>query len=350
MKRKKLEAPVFKLIGNAIVPLNDNAEDLFKNTRYKKLIVLPWNRQGLITQNYENTYWEIIFVEKEAEVFYFILNNITEQYLEYDTLHKENDRNKLKVEELKIFNSKYFEERERLMKIISSGIAHQINNPLALIKSGVNYMNEGLKDIGNKIKDCGDQLIVKRIYYDLEDLNETYLLINDGVDRIAKIIKRLNIVVELSKGEKIVLYDLNKLISEVLFYVKDSFENKNIKAELNKGNIIKISGRKNRIKNVLIQVLKNAFENTKDKIVIKTFMKGEKIVVVVCNNGEKIPDWVKLNLFNPFVTSREFEGGVGLGLFFAKQVLIEEHGHIEYYINANNCNCFKITIYKKPLL
>ena len=89
-------------------------------------------------------------------------------------------------------------------------------------------------------------------------------------------------------------------------------------------------GEDKKIYRVLLNLVKNAFEVLRDnetpdpKIVLSADFQDGKGFFVVTDNGPGIPDKVKGNLFQPFVTCDK-SGGTGLGLAIVKQ-FVEAHG------------------------
>ncbi len=89
-----------------------------------------------------------------------------------------------------------------------------------------------------------------------------------------------------------------------------------------------------KIKQVLINLIKNAFEattpgnfiNVELKYVMGDFQSPSKLSIEISNNGAKIPEDELENIFLPFVTHKK--GGTGMGLALAKKVVDMHFGSI----------------------
>lgn len=86
------------------------------------------------------------------------------------------------------------------------------------------------------------------------------------------------------------------------------------------------------ISQVIINILKNAYEALSDKIneqaMIKISLKntGKMVQIEISNNGSPIPDEIKEQIFVPFYTTKE--SGSGIGLSLSKQILLQMNGDI----------------------
>jgi signal transduction histidine kinase len=75
---------------------------------------------------------------------------------------------------------------------------------------------------------------------------------------------------------------------------------------------------------VLKQVLVNLIQNARDAqpvgliVEISVQQMQDRLVIRVADNGPGVPESVKAQLFEPFVTTKQSVGGVGLGLFVAE--------------------------------
>lgn len=107
-------------------------------------------------------------------------------------------------------------------------------------------------------------------------------------------------------------------------------------------------------KNEFIQVLLNLIKNAKDalvenkiknpKIVIKSIMTREKLVVEVYDNGGGIDEKIIDKIFDPYFSTKDKKQGTGLGLYMSKMIIDE---HLNGQLSVHNTKlgvCFKIEI------
>ena len=112
---------------------------------------------------------------------------------------------------------------------------------------------------------------------------------------------------------------------------------------------VDLFGRPNSIFQAVTNLLSNAInalvgvENA--CIVLSVQRKGDShVTFTVTDNGRGIPDDLKENLFEPFITSRAGAGGTGLGLYLTKQLVEGLSGQITVETIASGGAKFEITI------
>ena len=122
----------------------------------------------------------------------------------------------------------------------------------------------------------------------------------------------------------------DEIIDSVLNIVKISLENKGIMVELNLKHHDPIKTFPNKIKQVILNLIKNAEDilmekNVKyAKIVIRTYKNGTEDILCVSDNGGGISKEVMPSIFDPYFTTKSKKDGTGLGLYMSKTI-IEEH-------------------------
>ena len=60
-------------------------------------------------------------------------------------------------------------------------------------------------------------------------------------------------------------------------------------------------------------------------------VEGKKLTLKFENNGPKIPDEVKQNMFKKFYTTKAKKSGTGMGLSIVNNILKDHHANIEVY-------------------
>ena len=128
-----------------------------------------------------------------------------------------------------------------------------------------------------------------------------------------------------------VRFDLIDLISTIVQDYKNQLEKeekKNIRllVELNIINPIFIEADRNRVSQVISNLLNNAVKFTNDgtvSVYVEEVRKNKEVIVIVRDTGEGVSSDILPRLFSKFV-SKSFHG-TGLGLFISKGI-IEAHG------------------------
>jgi signal transduction histidine kinase len=207
--------------------------------------------------------------------------------------------------------------KNRLVELgtIAAGVAHEIRNPLASIRTFAQLMPERVDDP--------------------EFRNEFGKLVLKDVDRITKVIESM-LAFARPAQVSIKEHSANELVEEAVLLVQPRFKAKHI--ELTRafhGNpIVKVD--KHQILQVLVNLLSNAADALHDqgKVRVATgltqvdFSNGGNGnrnfgVIEVSDNGPGIPASVRGRLFDPFFTTKK--EGTGLGLSISQKI-VRDHG------------------------
>ncbi len=209
---------------------------------------------------------------------------------------------------------------------MSTGIAHELNQPLSVIKTASDFI---LKKVKQKAK--------------IEDSIHHKLLtkINNNVDRASKIIEHMR---HFARKTDIDFQDIN--INSILKRAHDIFSQqlkvRGIEVVWNlTDDLPVITADPGRIEQVFINLLVNARDAIEEKseqtgskvenekIIIKTFSKNEHVVITVSDTGIGIGDDIREKIFEPFFTTKEVGKGTGIGLSISYGIIKECKGHIE---------------------
>ena len=193
-----------------------------------------------------------------------------------------------------------------------SGVAHELNNPLATILSWAERLAEHSDD--NAPLKRGLDVI----------LSES--------ERAARIVRNLLTFARKRQSTR-ALVDLNEVIRETLNLraYEQRITNISVISALAAG-LPAVFADGHQVKQVLLNLLMNAEQamlgaNGRGTIVIRTWHDGAKQMVVmeVNDDGPGVPEDVKGKIFDPFFTTKEVGKGTGLGLTVA-YAIVQEHG------------------------
>ena len=122
------------------------------------------------------------------------------------------------------------------------------------------------------------------------------------------------------------------------------FNDKNIKLNINSPRELFVNADYNRMKQVLINILKNSTEALSDngKIDIKSYIENNKLITIIKDNGHGMDKETINNLFTPFYSKKSF--GTGLGLCLSKEIIELHNGTIKYSSKLNLYTEVKIVI------
>jgi two-component system sensor histidine kinase AtoS len=208
-----------------------------------------------------------------------------------------------------IINGKYEETREFikekekdiLVGSVASGVAHEIRNPL----NSINYMLEYMRAIST------DEKIRPYLSMIKEEILRIERSLRDFLDMRREI---------TYNREKI---DFNDIAEKTLELMMPELEAERIEILIRANSRLEITGDRDRMKEVLVNFLKNSIEALRG-------CENKKITVIVDNNGFEVHDngngignEEMSRLFNLYYTTKE--EGNGIGLYRTKKI-VEAHG------------------------
>jgi len=104
-----------------------------------------------------------------------------------------------------------------------------------------------------------------------------------------------------------------------------------------------------RIQQVLVNLTKNALQATSNgAVTVGVEDHGDAVAFVVQDTGPGMPPDVLERLFQPFFTTKPKEQGTGLGLAFAKSVVIAHGGTIDVASDVGKGSRFTVVLPKIP--
>lgn len=211
--------------------------------------------------------------------------------------------------------------RMALLGEMASGIAHEINNPLAIINSIVFQM----------------QKLIER--NELVSFPDKLAKIQKTVMRITKIISGLRTFARDGQHDPFEEVLLKDIIDDTLELAKERLKNLDIELKLAEVPAdLKIKCRATQISQVVLNLVSNARDAIQklDERWIKIDYKisAGKIQLIVEDSGNGISPEIQEKIFQPFFTTKEVGVGTGLGLSISTGI-IKSHGGV-LYINNNS--------------
>jgi len=203
---------------------------------------------------------------------------------------------------------------------MAAGIAHEVNNPLAVIKEKVGWVKDLLveEDIAESENFKEFQDAMTKIEYHVERAKKV-------THRLLGFARRMEPV-----EEKV---DINKILSETIGFLENDARYKNIEIKTNfSAKLPETISDSSQIQQVFLNVLNNAIDAIgKDgEIQVRTncVLKDKEIVVCISDNGPGISNEMLLRIFDPFFTTKEVGRGTGLGLAISYSIVEKLGGRI----------------------
>jgi len=201
---------------------------------------------------------------------------------------------------------------------LASGIAHEINNPLAIINEKAGLIN--------------DMFTFKKEYKENPKLIKTANSIITSVERCARITRRLLNFARHMHGD-IQPVNIKKLIREVLGFMEKEAEYRSIEIVLDiSDEIPEFKFDRGKLQQILLNLINNAFSaiNDEGRLELIAKLKDSDNVSIVCkDNGIGISKDNLKQIFDCFFSTKTSSGGTGLGLSITYNLVQEIGGTIE---------------------
>ncbi len=250
---------------------------------------------------------------------------------------------------------------------LTAGIAHELNNPINYVSSGIVGLKMALEDLQliigkyNEVSEENTLVKLKEVEklkkaLDFEDLvkgiDELASNIATGAQRTAEIVRSLRTFSRLDElGFK--SSDLHENLESTLIMLRSQYKNK-IEIVKDYGMIPMVECQVGKINQVFMNLIVNAIHAIESKpdmrdeenITIRTYLSYrsavDMVAVEIADTGTGIPDEIKNRIFEPFFTTKDVGKGTGLGLSISLSIIDDHCGHLDLESDQNGT---KFTIY-----
>jgi signal transduction histidine kinase len=201
-------------------------------------------------------------------------------------------------------------EKLAVMGQLSASLAHEINNPLGIIKNYLALTNNSLSP---------------------QDKNRANLgIIEEELDRIARIVRQLLDLCQ-PRNEKMLPVDLPIIVEQTVSLVEKQFEKNKISIVRQfHENLPTPEGHPDQLKQLFLNLLMNARDSMPrgGKIHIAISKDKDQIKICFSDTGCGIPKENISKVFEPFFTTKTDNKGTGLGLWICSEIVNQHNGTI----------------------
>jgi two-component system NtrC family sensor kinase len=208
---------------------------------------------------------------------------------------------------------------------MAAWVAHEINNPLAIIKTSVRIIQNQSRE---------DSKILRRLHS-----------IDEEVSRIAHILRELLNCSPSSSTQEVV--DVNAIIHSLEPLLAPALQSEQIALRVMlEPDLPQVCMASDRFKQVLFNIIRNAEEamSAGGDLVIQTMRQGDRIQVRITDTGGGIPPEHLGQVFAPFFTTKGPEGGKGLGLAISYGLVVSANGRIDVESEVGKGSTFRVSL------
>jgi signal transduction histidine kinase/uncharacterized membrane protein len=216
---------------------------------------------------------------------------------------------------------------------LAAGVAHEINNPLAIINEKAGLIQ--------------DLVTYSDKYQDDERLRKIVEDVISNVERCGVITHRLLGFarhVEVNVEE----VDLRKIINEVLSFLNKEAEYREIEINVDTGDDLpRFESDRGKLQQIFLNLVNNSFQAMKNGGHLHIFIhKADPgwIEVRVKDNGCGIPQGDLKRIFEPFFSTKKRTGGTGLGLSITYGLVRELGGDVDVHSEVGRGTEFVISL------
>lgn len=234
-----------------------------------------------------------------------------------------------------------------------AGVAHEINNPTNLIMLNVRLLQKIWPDIQPILREQASREPAKKyggLSYDFLDENIDQLLadMEMGGERITRCVKDLKDFARKSEATEKKPMSVNTAVENVLRLARVTVRKSKVDLESAlEDDLPLIEGDLQSIEQIILNILLNgvqAIDHDQGRVrVITGFEKKTgRVFVSVSDNGRGIDPAVSDRIYEPFLTNRQDEGGLGLGLSITKNLTEIHGGEIAFHSQRGEGTTFSV--------
>jgi len=202
---------------------------------------------------------------------------------------------------------------------MASGIAHEINNPLAILFIKLSQMSTELNSPT----------------YTKESLQDSIASMQKTCERIKNIVLGMRALSRDGSSDLFEECNVQQAIDDAVAVLREKLASESIQLQINCHPNLKVFTRPNQLSQVILNLIHNAYDAIRDYsgerwIKIEANAKGEQIIIETTDSGPGIAAEVRQKIMRPFFTTKAPGQGTGLGLSISKNIIQSHGGTLEY--------------------
>ncbi|MDW7694131.1 two-component regulator propeller domain-containing protein [Flammeovirgaceae bacterium SG7u.111] len=283
-----------------------------------------------------------------------------ELHAQREELSVQNKELNITLDKLKMAQSQLVQsEKMASLGLLTAGIAHEINNPVNFIKSGIAglhivieqftiisslYTQVNKDNMLEKLKEINE--LKESIKFDkiMEKAQLITAHINTGANRTAEIVKGLR-TFSRSDTNNFAKFDISEGIDNTLLLLNQLIKNR-IEVHKDYQSKIEIECASGQINQVIMNLLTNALQaiGEEGEIFITAYIAKKSFYLKIKDTGRGIPENHLKHVFDPFFTTKTVGEGTGLGLSIVMGIIEQHSGEIKVESTVGEGTAFEVIL------
>jgi PAS domain S-box-containing protein len=247
---------------------------------------------------------------------------------------------KLATHELECANQSLRDAQLQLLKtekmaslgLLMAGVAHEIRTPMGAVSSTQQTLANALDRLARELGEAHPQVLCdSKIGRLLKVLTDSARVVGDGSSRVMDIVQRLR-KFSCADEAKLCRVDVNAIAQDTLALVHHELKH-HVAIQTCFGEGVTLMGYPARLNQVLVNLLVNAAQAVRargrGKISLATRTLGEYVEITVSDDGIGIAPENLARIFACGFTTKQAQGGSGLGLSISREIVQAHGGSLE---------------------
>ena len=238
-------------------------------------------------------------------------------------------------------------DRLASLSTLAAGVAHEINNPLAVVVASAGLLVEDLTDHRSEL---AASIPRERLQHRLEDMVDTLRDLQSAADRIRRIVSDLHVFSQPSQQKTPGRADLRRCVESALRATAHEFRHR-ARLTTHFDPVPTVHADEAKLGQVLVNLLRNAahaiapgnFDQNEVSLSIGRDAQGQALLEVR-DTGTGIPKEIQNRIFEPFFTTKEAGLGMGLGLSICHGIIRSIGGKISFDSETNKGTVFRVVL------
>ena len=258
-------------------------------------------------------------------------------------------------------------EKLASLGLLSAGVAHEINNPLAYVANNLAVLERDIRgltalvaayeaaqailesarpDLAAQVAQLAEEIDLP---YVKEHIEQIVSSTRQGVKRVADIVQNLRGFARLDQAA-VGWVNLHDAITSSLEMIRGRLGRRHIVVEQQFGDLPLVMCAPAQINQVFLNLLVNALQAIEatskggGRIEIRTRAAGDEVIVEVADDGRGIPAELLPRIFDPFFTTKAVGEGTGLGLSISHGIVSDHGGRIEVESTPGQGSRFRVIL------